>query len=143
MAPASVPYRVGLPFYFILIFVLAGMVKELCSIQSLNYIKTALICIMLVLSSSYYMHIAEGYKINKFIYEINDSILSRASQCIANGEDIKKITLYRMIEDKYGVAQPYNAEYIKKYILLYYEIPEGTELEYIYFGVPFDISLQD
>lgn len=89
------------------------------------------------------MHIAEGYRKNKAVYDINDSILIRASQCIANGEDINKVTLYRMIDDKYGAAQPYNAEYIKKYILLYYKIPEGTELEYIYLGVPFEISLQD
>lgn len=131
IAPSAVAYRSTLPFYIIMIFVVSDMANEIYSIEKIKNLNIVWTSICFILASVNYMTIADGYGINQVVNKSNDVILRDASRQIKDGEDIDSITLYKLIDKKYGSTEPYKAEYILRFVRNYYELPEHVELNYV------------
>jgi hypothetical protein len=131
VAPSAVPYRSALPFYFIMIFILGDMAKELCSSTRLKGVNAVWLCVLSVLAAANYAGIVEGYAANSIVHRTNDIILKNASDTIKNGSEIGEVILYKALDDSYGSTPAYDKEYIQDWIKKYYRLPENTVLEYV------------
>jgi hypothetical protein len=131
VAPSEVPYRSALPFYFIMIFILGDMAKELCSSTKLKSVNVVWLSVLSILAVANYADIVGGYAANGVVHRTNDVILRNASANLQTGDDIRKVILYKALDDRYGSTPAYNKEYIQDWIKKYYGLPEKTVLEYV------------
>ena len=132
IAPASVPGRATIPFYFILIFILTDMACTLFS-EFKTYKLPALWCLLVfVYAAANYSGILEGYVLNANIHRANDILLKRAEQQIADGGTVKTVTLYKNIDEDYSIPGAYNERYvyIAEWMKTYYNLPQDVEFEF-------------
>jgi hypothetical protein len=131
VAPSAVPYRSALPFYFIMIFILGDMAKEICSSARFKGINAVWLCVLSVLAAANYAEIVEGYATNGIVHRTNEVILRDASDSIKNGSKIREVTVYKALDDRYGSTPAYDKEYIRDWMRKYYRLPEDTVLKYV------------
>ena len=131
ISPSAVPYRATLPLYIIMIFVISDMANNLYSIEKIKLLNMIWASLFFVLALVNYMTIVEGYEINQIVNKTNDIIFRSTSEQIRRGEDIREITVYKLIDNKYGSTEAYKADYILKYVKKYYGLPEYINIEYV------------
>lgn len=131
----ELPERTFIPFMFMMILFAGDMLLRFE--KKAVKVSIGVLLIPYILCSSLNIYgIYQGYERNVPILEYNNLKLIEASRKLENGQKVKEIELYRLLDEMYAGQQVYdsNVSYMKFWMDEFYSLP--YEIKYVYYDYP-------
>ncbi|MDO4266847.1 MAG: DUF6056 family protein [Eubacteriales bacterium] len=139
----EIPQRVLMPFIFLSWPLMGYILLTALGEKRLVAAGAALTACLAAVSVPNLRNIYRGYSANYAVHQYNDAMLRDASARIRNGEDIREVKLYKLIDPLCSNEMVYdpNVSFMIYWMDEYYDLPADVALDYRDVGSPEELAL--